>query len=72
VKTKILRLEDVKHTTGLARTTIYDQVARGEFPRPIKIGTRAIGWIDEEIEGWVQDRVSARDSSGPSTGRERT
>ncbi|SVC01347.1 uncharacterized protein METZ01_LOCUS254201, partial [marine metagenome] len=34
VKTKILRLEDVKHTTGLARTTIYDQVARGEFPRP--------------------------------------
>ena len=72
MKTKILRLDDVKSKTGLGRTTIYDQVARGEFPRPIKISTRAIGWIDEEIEGWVQDRVSARDSSGPSARRERT
>ena len=72
MKTKILRLDDVKSKTGLGRTTIYDQVRAGDFPRPIKISSRAIGWIDEEIEGWVQDRVSARDSSGPSTGRERT
>ncbi|TXL78256.1 AlpA family transcriptional regulator [Vineibacter terrae] len=56
----ILRLPKVKHRTGLSRSTIYAAVASGKFPKPVTLGTRAVGWIDEEIEDWLEQRMKAR------------
>ena len=46
---KILRLPEVVEITGLGRSTIYAKVARGDFPSPIKLGQRAVGWIDSDV-----------------------
>jgi prophage regulatory protein len=48
---RFLRREAVEQLTGLKRSTIYDLVGKGEFPRPVKItcGGRAVGWLESEI-----------------------
>jgi len=53
----ILRLPAVKARTGLSRSTIYLRVAEGTFPKPISLGSRAVGWVDVEIEAWVAARI---------------
>ena len=55
----ILRLPGVKKSTGLSRSSIYDKIKRGEFPEPVKLGERAVGWIEAEIEGWLGERIAA-------------
>jgi prophage regulatory protein len=54
---KILRLPDVKEATGLSRSSIYMAVSQGKFPKPIKLGLRSVGWLGEEIEEWVRQKV---------------
>ena len=53
----ILRLRVVMHRCGLARSTLYDKMSKGEFPKPISLGPRAVGWIADEVEQWIQDRI---------------
>ena len=53
----ILRLPAVKTKTGLSRTTIYNRVNNGSFPKPIKIGVRAIGWLENDIDKWVAHQL---------------
>ncbi len=53
----ILRLPDVINRTGLARSTIYLYVSKGLFPKPVKLGVRAVGWLDTEVENWIETRV---------------
>lgn len=50
----ILRRKQVEKRTGLSRSTIYARIARGTFPRPIDLGDRAVGWIETEINEWLQ------------------
>jgi prophage regulatory protein len=53
----ILRLKHVKARTGLARSTIYQYVKDGAFPKPVQLGPRAVGWIESEVSGWICARV---------------
>jgi prophage regulatory protein len=54
----ILRRKQVEVRTGLSRSTIYARIAEGTFPRPIDLGGgRAVGWIESEINSWVQTRI---------------
>ncbi len=55
----ILRLPQVIARTGLSRSTIYAKVAAGEFPEPINLGGRAVGWLADEVEAWLVARVEA-------------
>ncbi len=55
----ILRLPAVKATTGLSRSTIYHRVAEGTFPKPVGLGGRAVGWIQAEVQEWLQRRIDA-------------
>jgi len=56
---KILRLPMVKERTGLARSTIYLKISQGEFPKPISLGDRSVGWIEEEITSWIEQRIQS-------------
>jgi prophage regulatory protein len=53
----ILRLPSVKARTGLSRSSIYAFVSRGDFPRPILLGARAVGWNSEAVDAWIASRV---------------
>ena len=52
---QILRRNEVEKATGLGRSTIYAKVAAGEFPSPMKLGRRAVGWRSSDIENWLKD-----------------
>ena len=56
-KEKILRLADVKARTGLSRSTIYLNIQNSLFPKPISLGARCVGWLESEIDAWIQARV---------------
>lgn len=58
---KILRLSAVIESTGLARSTIYKFVASGDFPKPVPLVGRSVGWLESEIQEWIQGRIAARD-----------
>lgn len=56
----ILRLSAVKNRTGLSRSTIYERMAAGSFPKPMFLGgpgTRAVGWLESEINLWVENLI---------------
>ena len=53
----ILRRPDVEAVTGLSRSTIYKWMDEGSFPKPVKLGPRAVGWREEQIEAWIADRT---------------
>jgi prophage regulatory protein len=53
---RILRRPDVEARTGLSRSTIYDWMEKGEFPKPVALGARLVGWRESDIEAWLQAR----------------
>lgn len=55
----ILRLSRVRAHTGLSRSSIYLRMSEGRFPRPVSLGGRAVGWLQSEIEEWINQRVAA-------------
>lgn len=56
----ILRRDAVERLTGLPKSTLYAKVADGTFPKPIKLGARAVGWLEQDIAAWQQSRIQAR------------
>lgn len=52
-----LRLPEVKRLTGLSRSSIYLRIKTGHFPHPVSLGGRAVGWIDEEVFRWANERI---------------
>ena len=51
-----LRRPAVEAATGLSRSSIYDMMDRDEFPRPVRIGKRAVAWPQSAIEAWLAAR----------------
>ncbi|GGL77495.1 helix-turn-helix transcriptional regulator [Wenxinia marina] len=56
---EILRRPAVVRVTGLPTSTLYAAMARGTFPRPVKLGERAVGWRKSDIENWLASRTEA-------------
>jgi prophage regulatory protein len=42
---------------GLSRSRVHALIAKGEFPRPIKLGARASAWVESEVLAWLEDRI---------------
>ncbi len=55
---RLLRLPEVMKYTGLARSTIYKLIAAKSFPIQISLGAKAVGWLESDIENWIQDKIS--------------
>lgn len=53
----ILRLETVLSRTGLSKSLIYELIGNGQFPKPIQLGRRAVGWVGSEIDSWIATRI---------------
>ena len=61
---RIMRLKEVMDTTGLGRSYIYKLIADGGFPKPVPLGARATGWVSDEVESWILERIGERDQAG--------
>ncbi|MGA7438010.1 MAG: AlpA family transcriptional regulator [Luteibacter sp.] len=55
----VLRLEQVMLVTGLKRSTLHLYVTQGKFPRQIKLGPKASGWLASEVQAWIDARKKA-------------
>ena len=56
---RFIRRPEVQSLTGLSRSGIYARTREGTFPAPIRIGERAIAWLETDIHQWMADRVAA-------------
>ena len=54
----ILRLPTVKAITGLSRSTIYLRMSEGTSTEKISLGSRAVGWLETEVQDWLDERIS--------------
>jgi prophage regulatory protein len=57
---KLIRLPQVRLMVGLSRSQIYLLISRGDFPRPVPLGARAVAWDNDEIQVWVRKCIEAR------------
>ncbi len=57
---RVIRLPEVITKTGIGRTTIYRMESAGTFPRSIPLGGKAIGWIEAEIDAWIEQQMATR------------
>lgn len=65
---KILRLSSVKIKTGLARSTLYLKISQGTFPTPISLSERSVGWLESEVDQWIDQCVKkSRAQKGGAT-----
>ena len=55
----ILRLPAVKARTGLSRSSIYLRMANDEFPASVSLGGRAVGWVEEDVNKWLEEKIDA-------------
>ncbi|WHZ27563.1 MAG: hypothetical protein OJF51_002360 [Nitrospira sp.] len=56
VPSAILRLKDVQRQLALSRSAIYSRLADNDFPEPLQLGPRAIGWLQADIDVWIEGR----------------
>jgi prophage regulatory protein len=56
--TRLIKRPEVEALTGLRRSTIYDQIKQGKFPRPVHLGPRSVAWSTDDVHDWISSRIS--------------
>ena len=56
---RVLPLDAVLQTIGVARSTIWRWTKAGEFPQPIRLGPGRVGWRADEVGAWIDSRERA-------------
>lgn len=59
----ILKINEVVQKCNLSRATIYKKVKEGTFPKQIKLSERSSGWLESEVNQWIESRVKEREAS---------
>ncbi len=57
---RIIRKRDLPRYVGIRRTAIDEQIKSGTFPKPVKLGVRAIGWREVDLIEWQQRLKTTR------------
>lgn len=60
---RIFRRQHIEELTGLSRSSIYAYISEGRFPKPVKLGKRAVGWREDEVLDWIASRERASRNS---------
>lgn len=61
---RFLRIRDVLAITGRSRTRLYEDIKKGNFPKPVKIGPGAVAWSEAEVSAWQAARLAERGGAG--------
>ena len=57
---KVLRKKEVREITGLGDTTLWRLEKIGKFPPRLRLGVGAVGWLEEEVEAWIEEKAAER------------
>lgn len=58
---RLLRLPEVRQKVGLSRSAIYKLISEGQFPRQVALGPRTVAWVQEDLDRWIEERLSSTD-----------
>lgn len=64
---RLIRQPKVLELTGQSRSSLYDAINKGTFPAPVKIGGRAVAFVEHEVLTWIKARIAERDNNSSST-----
>lgn len=59
---RLIRRKEVQAKTGFGASSIYAEMAKGNFPKPIQISERRVAWLESEIDAWIAERIASRTS----------
>jgi prophage regulatory protein len=57
---RFIRLKEVLVICGKSRSSVYDAIKKGHFPKPVKLNGRSSAWVQSEVEQWAQECIEAR------------
>ena len=57
---RILKLKEVLNRTGLGKTSLYELIKNADFPKQIPLGSRAVGWLENEVDAWILEKIESR------------
>ena len=58
---RLIRMPELKSTTGLSKSAIYDRMKEGTFPKSVSLGGQSVAWVASEVQDWVKGAISERD-----------
>ncbi|EAA5763696.1 AlpA family transcriptional regulator [Salmonella enterica] len=58
----LIRLPEVQRRTGYSKAWIYRLISQNRFPSSVKIGSRAIAFVESEVDEWISQRIEERDA----------
>lgn len=58
---RLMRMIEVIRMTGLSRSSIYDRMNAGLFPKSCSLGGRSVAWVESEVMDWVENQIAQRD-----------
>ena len=59
----LLNRHEVQHIVKMPRSTLYQAITEGDFPRPIRVGKRSVRWFEDEVAAWMESRERAGSES---------
>lgn len=57
--TRLIKLPEVLHATGLKKTALYGMVRDGTFPSPIHLSQRSVAWVSTDVLNWIENKIAA-------------
>ncbi|WP_338491445.1 AlpA family transcriptional regulator [Erwinia aphidicola] len=54
----LIRMSEVLRRIGLGKAWVYKLISQGVFPKPVKIGSRSIAFVESEIDEWINQRIA--------------
>lgn len=57
---RLIKIKEVIKMTSLSRATIYKYMAENTFPKPVSLGTKAVAWVEDEVENWIYEKIDER------------
>jgi prophage regulatory protein len=58
---RIYRRQAVESLSGMKRSALYEAIAKGKFPKPVRVTERCVGWLESDILAWQAARIAERD-----------
>ena len=56
--TRLIRMPEVLSKTGYQKSWVYRLISENQFPKPIKLGRRAVAFIEIEVDEWILQKIS--------------